>query len=361
MGANPARGVIRATAPIRLCDNGGWTDTWFAQHGQVFNIAASPLVEVAIDVFPRESRPDQVVIGARNFGDRYAFPVAAGRWLKHPLLEAAIVSVGVPDDAAIEIAVSSDAPAGASIGTSASVTVALIAALDALRNGSMSLREMAYAAHDVEMNVLGWQCGIQDQLCAAYGGINYIGMSRFPEAEVTQLSLADGLLRDLEGRLVLIYLGASHRSSDVHHAVIRELESEGPECRRLNDLRHAAVRSRDALLAGDLDLLGAVMIENTEAQRRLHPALIGGDAQRVIAIAREHRAAGWKVNGAGGEGGSVTILLAPGTGARAALLAGIERADRPYRSLPLRLAQRGVIVRTAPGTGATSTLESRCS
>jgi len=28
--------IINAVAPIRVCDNGGWTDTWFAQHGKIF-------------------------------------------------------------------------------------------------------------------------------------------------------------------------------------------------------------------------------------------------------------------------------------------------------------------------------------
>jgi D-glycero-alpha-D-manno-heptose-7-phosphate kinase len=343
--SGPSR-VVTASAPIRLCDNGGWTDTWFAQHGQVFNMAASPLVRVGIDVFPRERRPDRVVIHARNFGDRYAFPLEADRWLKHPLLEAAVVFVGVPEDVAIEIAVSSDAPPGASLGTSASVTVALIAALDALRGGRMGPKEIAAAAHHVEMNVLGWQCGIQDQLCAAYGGINFIAMHRFPEATVTQMQLPPALLEKLERRLLLIYLGASHRSSDVHQAVIRELEHEGPECPRLNDLRQAATRSHDALKAGDLDLLGSVMIDNTEAQRRLHPGLIGAAAQRVIDAAGAHRAAGWKVNGAGGEGGSVTILLGPGADTGAALLADIEHASPFCRALPVRLMARGVEVRT---------------
>ncbi|MDT5269056.1 MAG: D-glycero-alpha-D-manno-heptose-7-phosphate kinase [Acidobacteriota bacterium] len=45
--------VINSTAPIRICDNGGWTDTWFARHGKVFNIAVRPHVEVQIEVSRR--------------------------------------------------------------------------------------------------------------------------------------------------------------------------------------------------------------------------------------------------------------------------------------------------------------------
>ena len=36
----PSR-IIQATAPIRVCDIGGWTDTWFATHGAIFNIAVN--------------------------------------------------------------------------------------------------------------------------------------------------------------------------------------------------------------------------------------------------------------------------------------------------------------------------------
>ncbi len=53
------------------------------------------------------------------------------------------------------------------------------------------------------------------------------------------------------------------------------------------------------------------MIENTEAQARLHPALISPEAASVIEIAKAHGALGWKVNGAGGDGGSLTILSEP--------------------------------------------------
>ncbi len=34
--------VIRATAPLRINDIGGWTDTWFSGEGKVLNMAMSP-------------------------------------------------------------------------------------------------------------------------------------------------------------------------------------------------------------------------------------------------------------------------------------------------------------------------------
>lgn len=167
--------IINSVAPIRICDNGGWTDTWFAEYGKVFNIGVYPYAEVQIEVYPYDGQDDRVVIYAENYGERYTRHLYT-EWDRHPLLEAAIERMGVPEDVALQVTIYSEAPAGASTGTSAAVTVALIGALDHLTPGRMTPHEIAYTAHSIETDMLHQQCGIQDQLCAAYGGINFIEM-----------------------------------------------------------------------------------------------------------------------------------------------------------------------------------------
>ncbi len=34
--------IVNAIAPTRVCDLGGWTDTWFAGHGAVLDVATYP-------------------------------------------------------------------------------------------------------------------------------------------------------------------------------------------------------------------------------------------------------------------------------------------------------------------------------
>ena len=55
------------------------------------------------------------------------------------------------------------------------------------------------------------QCGIQDQLASAYGGINYIEMFVYPHASVSPIHVPDPVWWELERRLVLVYLGKSPR------------------------------------------------------------------------------------------------------------------------------------------------------
>src|SRR5688500_7839854 len=107
--------IINALAPIRICDNGGWTDTWFAKHGKVFNIAVYPYAEVQLAVFGRVHHAirDQprVTIFAENYGERYAMAESQrGAYAKHPLLEAAIEYMRVPDDMSVVVSIYSDAP-----------------------------------------------------------------------------------------------------------------------------------------------------------------------------------------------------------------------------------------------------------
>ena len=335
--------TINATAPTRLCDNGGWTDTWFAEYGTIFNIAIRPNAQVQLHVYPNDGTRPHVMLHAENFGDRYAVTPGAA-WDRHPLLEAAITMLGVPDDVTIEAIIYSDAPAGASTGTSAAVTVALIGALDALTPGKMTAHEVAYAAQAVETKLLGQQCGIQDQLAAAYGGINLIDMFDYPRASVSQLALPPALTHELEQRLALIYLGRPHSSSAVHEMVIRGLEDAGPDNEKINPLRETARRSWNALAAGNWAELGQAMSDNTALQAKLHAELVSPDAHKVIEIAKVHGALGWKVNGAGGSGGSVTLLSNGDRATHRKMLAAIEAANALYQNLPIALSREGLVV-----------------
>lgn len=340
--------IVNSVAPIRICDNGGWTDTWFAARGRIFNIGVYPYAEVQIAVYADGTiidggQENRIIINAENYGERYV--VNPGRqWDKHPMLEAAIEYMQVPKKFSFEVTIFSEAPRGASTGTSAAVNVALIGGLDSLTPGRLTHHEVAYAAHKIETEMLQQQCGIQDQLCSAYGGINYIEMFDYPHASVSPVKIPNSIWWELERRLVLVYLGKSHNSSQVHEMVIKSLEDAGSDCKQLNDLRQTASLSRDAIYAGDFAALGSAMIENTEAQGRLHPDLISADAARVIEIAREHGALGWKVNGAGGDGGSVTFLCGSISQMKRTMIRQIEQENPLFENIPIRLSRHGLRV-----------------
>jgi D-glycero-alpha-D-manno-heptose-7-phosphate kinase len=299
---------------------------------------------VRIDVFPPGTRGGRIVLDARNYGIRYAPQLGSSSWGPHPLLEASFREIKPPDTADVEIAIHSSAPAGASTGTSAAVLVALLGALDRLTGGRRGPQEIASAAHVVETVHLGQQSGIQDQLCSAFGGVNFIEMTEYPNAVVSPLTLSDPIRHELQRRLALIYLGRPHSSSPIHERVVRDLQQRGPDCAHLEALRSAAERARDAFVAGDFEALGSAMRDNTVAQAEMHADLVHRDAWRAIEIAAAHGAAGWKVNGAGGDGGSITLLSNTQPGARRAMVCAILQDNPSLVPIPIVISRHGLRV-----------------
>jgi D-glycero-alpha-D-manno-heptose-7-phosphate kinase len=81
------------------------------------------------------------------------------------------------------------------------------------------------------------------------------------------------------------------------------------------------------------------MRENTALQAELAPGIVSPTAEAVIGAAREAGALGWKVNGAGGEGGSVTLLC---EGDRSALVEAVAALGPPVRLVPVGLSATGL-------------------
>lgn len=319
---------------MRILDAGGWTDTWFAGRGTVCPLAVGPGTEVSARVHASRA-PGHVDLTVGAFGERYRFGVEAlpGR---HPLLEAAIRRWADPEWQ-LEVTVASAVPPGSGLGTSASVTVATIAALQSLAGERGDPATIARDAHRVETIDLALQSGVQDQIAAACGGASVIDVDPYPQFAVRALDLAPATWEALGARVVTVYLGAPHRSSAVHEQVIARLATAGGDA-LLEPLRLAATEAAEALAAGDVDAYGAAMTANTAAQERLHPSLISGPARAVFETAVRFGAAGWKVNGAGGEGGSVSIV---GPDDPAALRQAIEALPGVV-VLPLRPEPLGV-------------------
>ena len=332
-----------ALAPIRICDLGGWTDTWFAHRGYVLNIAVSPYAECRMEVAEVPPWRERFYFTVDDYGDRYRLDPQNVTFGRHPLLDACVKSMPIPKGLDVEISLHSSIPGGSSTGTSAAVTVALLRALDCLTPGRFTPDELAAKAHEVETVHLGQQSGIQDQLCSAHGGISFIDMDEYPHATVRRVDVPPAVREALEERLSVIFLGRTHHSSSVHEEVIRSLMGGSSED-KLESLRREAVAGRDALLAGDLAAFGQAMIRNTDAQANLHASLVSETARKIFDVARHYGAVGWKVNGAGGDGGSVTILSGDDHFAQKAMLEEIKAMGDGIREIGIRLNDNGVHV-----------------
>jgi len=300
--------VVESRAPNRILDFGGWTDTHFAGSGRVVNLAISLFARVTLVARERPGSTVHIL----DYGDRLevADVVRQSYGTKHDLLLAALKLMPAP--CGLDVYISADVPPGCSTGSSAAITVALLQGLSVIAGRPLAAHELARLAHRIETEELGHECGVQDQIASAYGGVNYIAMDRYPESRVSPLRLTEEMRLALENRLLLVYEGQGHLSSDVHRQVIEELRRPGSRAReRLDGLAACAEEAKDAFIRSDLPALAAAMNENNRLQKALHPGITTPRLERIEAIARERGAEGAMINGAGG-GGSITLLCRPG-------------------------------------------------
>lgn len=338
-----------ATAPVRVCDVGGWTDTWFGSPGQVCSIAMGPAVSATATLKEPEPGAPPVRLIAPDIGLDHRFgPDRERGWdapwpSVEPLLEHAVAEALASNDPAtgpsastllnnhLLVSIESSVPPGASLGTSASVVVAVLAAVRALfeptgdesdgdaeteRGSERDAPDLARAAHRVETTRAGREAGVQDHWAAARGGALHLAIDAYPDVRELPLTSPEGLMADIGDRLVTLVLG-SHDSSAVHGEVIRAFLTcdavEHDRVRRASrELASLAAEAARALTAGDLDHWADVLVRSTEAQASMHPGLVGPAHRRAIEAAKGSGGVGWKVNGAGGDGGSISVLAAEG-------------------------------------------------
>ena len=300
------RRVVRSRAPVRVCDMGGWTDTWFCKHGTVLNMAVDLYTHVRLV----ENGTGEIRIISEDL-DRSA-EIKDYRRIEYDgnldLLKAAVKRMGLR--AGVDIFVRADSPPGCGTGTSASVAVATLGALAHYAGAPMTPLSVARLAHALETEELGMESGVQDQYAAAYGGICYMDID-YPRVRLRRLRLKKNTICELEERFFVVYLGT--RSSSAMHVRVVDRYRRGDKRihRAFDELTAAARDTAAALTDGDLDAVAALMNRNWAAQRLLHPDMATPAILDVQRLAFRHGAAGFKVNGAGG-GGSAVILAAPG-------------------------------------------------
>lgn len=334
--------IVKAIAPARILDFGGWTDTWFAKHGRVLNFAVDLYAKVVI--VTREKPGASIV--AQDYGEAVEIldPSQILYDGKHDLLKAAL---NVTEVDGVDIGVYSDVPPGCGTGSSAAVSVALVGALATLADMHLTPHEVSGLAHKLETEELGIQSGVQDQIASALGGIGLHTIDPYPSVSSSPVRLPENMVLELESRLLLVYTGESHLSGDVHKSVISDYEA-GVErtVGAIETLRTMPMVAKSALMRGDFVELAEMMNINNAAQCKLHPSIKTDKIAELEEVARKAGAIGFKINGAGG-GGSVTILCASGNSRE------VESAVKQsgYRVLPCHLDFRGLRVWITPRDG----------
>lgn len=326
-------GTFRAAAPVRLDFAGGWTDVppFSTREGGV-------VVSAAIGLYAHaEVRPggSGLRLVAEDLNASIEVPDQASLTPKGPLalLQAGLRLLPVGP---CTLTTRSEAPPGSGLGSSGALDVALVGALSAARGETREADEVAQLACRLEGVEAGIPGGRQDQYTAAFGGVLRMDFHD-PRAVVAPIAVDPAVLAELERRMLLVYTGASRFSGATIGRVMRAYErGDRTVTEALHGLREVAERMVEALQAGDLARIGALLERNWRHQQTLDPGMCTPLMDRLGRALREAGALGGKAAGSGA-GGSMFFLGPddPGPAAAAARALG-------GTLLPVRWAASGV-------------------
>ena len=114
----------------------------------------------------------------------------------------------------IRLTYEGDLPARTGLGTSSTFAVGMLNAFCALKGKMMSKHQLAEEAIHVERDILQEHGGWQDQVAAAYGGLNRIDFSE-GQFKVTPIIIHPDRKKELDDSLMLFYTGVQRFSSEI--------------------------------------------------------------------------------------------------------------------------------------------------
>jgi len=227
--------------------------------------------------------------------------------IKHDLVREAMRITGV--DKGVEITTLADIPSsGSGLGSSSSITVALLHALYTYRNILVTAEQLAEEACRIEIDIMGKPIGRQDQYAAAFGGINKFTFKKNHETLRERVLLQPQQIRRFSGSIQLFYTGIA-RSADL---ILSEQKSNLSNTDKFDNMRQIASLVDpfiSCLKAGDIEGCGKLLAKNWKLKQQMASGISNETTDEMYKKAIEAGAYSGKIAGAGG--GGFMFLLAP--------------------------------------------------
>lgn len=282
--------------PYRVSFFGGGTDypAWYTQHGgAVLSMAIDKYCYINGGFLPPFFGIKHKIIWS------HTETVDSISDIKHPAFRHGLQYCGYDDSCGIELFHQGDLPARSGIGSSSSFAVGLVNVLSAMKGQKLDAYALASKAIDLEQNKIGDAVGCQDQIAAAFGGLNIIRFNKNDTFTVTPLNLSENRLQELESWLMLFYTGNSRLSSGFAKRIIKNLDAKADNMRRL----HGMVDEGASLLhSGRMESFGRLLNDAWCLKRSLAVGTTNKAIDRVYDDAIRAGALGGKLLGAGGTG-----------------------------------------------------------
>jgi len=288
--------MIICQTPFRISFFGGGTDfpEYFSQRGgAVMATSIDKYIYHSVTAFPSRLFDYNIRLAYRRVEC-----VENVSEIEHAPFRETLRSLGIERD--VEISLAADLPSFSGLGSSSSFTVGLIHALTAFQGKFISKPNLAYEAIRLERHVLREDVGCQDQMMAAFGGLNIIHFHREDDITVHRIPLNGDRLKALDESLLLFFSGTTRNAPEIERVKLRHLGSIRPT---LDNILQLVDRAHH-LLTGNSPLsgFGELLHETWMEKRRLAPGVTNEKIDGMYDAGIQAGALGGKLLGAGGGG-----------------------------------------------------------
>lgn len=299
--------MLISRTPMRVSLFGGGTDypDYFSKHrGAVIGLAIDKYIYIAA----------LKLSGIQNYHYRIAYSqvehVDCVDDIQHKAVRAAFDHYGILRP--MDMSVMADMPASSGLGSSSTFSVGLLNLLAQLREERVTKLDLALRAIHLERDLLNENVGVQDQLHAAFGGINRFDFDG-KHYRITPMAMRGECLDHLMRSLLLVHTGVTRHASKVVASQLERTRS-GEIDNQLSSMLHLVDEATEILTSlqptAMLQRLGRLLHDSWMVKRSLSPHVSSTDIDELYDAAMRYGALGGKLCGAGG-GGFLLMLVPP--------------------------------------------------
>ncbi len=319
--------IVRAKAPLRIGLAGGGTDVSPYSDlygGAILNATLSLYAYATLE--PRDD--GKIVFDAKDLAEQLELEASSELPIdgKLDLLKGVynrVIRDYVGRPLSFTLTTHVDAPKGSGLGSSSTITVAILAAFAEWLNLPLGEYDMAHLAYQIERIDLAMAGGKQDQYAATFGGFNFMEFFANHKVIVNPLRIKSDYMNELEFNLLLYYTGTSRLSARIIEKQSANFGAKSAQSvEAAHKLKEQAVMMKEALLTGRLDELGQILEFGWYHKKRTADGISNPLIDQMYEAAKAAGATGGKISGAGG--GGFMIFYAPGN-ARFAVVEALEQ------------------------------------
>lgn len=286
--------MIITKTPFRMSFFGGGTDMkeFYEEHGgSVLSTTFDKYCYVTVRHLPRFFTYTSEFVYANT--ER----VNTLEEIQHPLIRNLMK---LKDMHEIRLSYEADLPARTGLGTSSSFAVGMLNAFYGMKGKRVDKRRLADEAIYAERVLCDEAGGIQDQIAAAFGGLNRIDMSK-DGYKVTPVVISNQRKREFNDNLMLFFTGFSRFSSNIQKDTKKNIHDKTKQLLEMKSL----VDQAEGILTDthrDLNEFGRLLDYTWQLKRGISDSISTDSIDEIYHKALQAGAIGGKLLGAGGGG-----------------------------------------------------------